>query len=249
MKTICTIQARHFATRLNGKIAEDICGKPMLGHVIDRIKMAETVDMIIIATTKNLEDEWTQDYGHSQNVMVYRGDVNDVLGRVVKSLWPFKIDAVVHVTADNPLVEPHLIDCGVRFLKEYKTDFVFMSKLPVGVGADVFSTQTLRDASRLATKPEHREHVNEYFFENLEKFNSANLSFGPELQEPNLRLTVDTKEDLEMMRKIYAKFYDGNLVNVRDVIKLYRSEPEFFTNSVIRQRYGSERERILKLGL
>jgi spore coat polysaccharide biosynthesis protein SpsF len=62
---------------------------------------------------------------------------------------------------------------------------------------------------------------------NQEKFKIVNIESEGELNRPELRLTVDKKEDFELIEQIYDRLYiEDNIFNIKDVIKLLDDNPE-----------------------
>lgn len=236
------------STRLYGKALADISGRPMLAHIIKRLKKATTVDEIVVATTTNPEDEAIANLANEYGVSCFCGFVNDVLGRIVQVIELNKSDIVVQASGDNPLVDPVLLDYSINAHKENKVDFTYIAGLPLGISVDVFSPIALKKLSGLAKKPEYREHVNAYIFDNVENFRVQRLLPPSSMRVPELRLTVDTAEDLKLMREIYQRlFKEGELIILKDVIALYKEEPELFNiNAHVEQLFVSETAKRLK---
>ena len=229
------------STRLYGKALADICGRPMLGHIIERLKKATTLDEIVVATTTNSEDEAIVELAGEYGVKSFRGFVDDVLGRVIQVIEQHKSDIVVQTSGDNPLVDPEIIDYSVTAHRKDESDFTYMAGLPLGIAPDIFSPGALKKASRLARRSEYREHVNAYIFDHLADFRVQRLMPSPSEKFPELRLTVDSKKDLTLMREIYRRlFKEEELITLRNVIELYKKEPELFQiNAHIEQLFVS----------
>ena len=51
-KVAAIIQARMGSTRLPGKVLMDIAGKPMLEHIVERLKLVKNIDEIVVAAGK-----------------------------------------------------------------------------------------------------------------------------------------------------------------------------------------------------
>ncbi len=242
MKVICILQARMDSKRLPGKVVADICGQPMLVHIINRLKRTKTIEEIIVATTIKPEDDVIVNTVKRYDIPVFRGDVDDVLGRIARVVEKWKPEIVVHATGDNPLVSPEVIDALVQHCVNGGYDFAFMSGLPLGVGADVYKSNTILLLDQRATSVHHREHINAYVFDNRADFLISKLLPHPIMQKPQLRLTVDTPEDLHLIKEIYKRLYkEGAIVNLEDVLKWYENEPKLFRiNAGIEQLYISE---------
>ena len=248
MKAVCVVQARMGAKRLPGKVAADICGRPMLAHIIDRLKTAQTLKEIIVATTVEQEDDVVCAMAEDCHVSMFRGPTEDVLGRVVRAVDQTDSRIIVHASGDNPLVDPNSLDILVRHCVEKHSDFCFMAGLPIGVGPDVFSRSTLKILDQMAATPMYREHVNAYVFDHISDFSVAKLLAPIELRMPQMRLTVDTPEDLELVRNIYETLYKpGQMITLKAVLALCKKAPEMFAiNSHVEQLYVSETAKKLR---
>ena len=59
--TSCIIEARMTSSRLPGKVLKKVMGKPLLYYLVKRVKKSNLINKIIIATTKNNEDNVLED--------------------------------------------------------------------------------------------------------------------------------------------------------------------------------------------
>ena len=59
---LALIQARTSSKRLSNKILRKLFGKPIIKHVIDRVKKSKRVEKIIVVTSKNRSDDKLVDY-------------------------------------------------------------------------------------------------------------------------------------------------------------------------------------------
>ena len=62
MKIVGIVQVRMGSSRLPGKTMKDIKGKPMIWHLIERLKKSETLDSIVIATSDKENDDLIADF-------------------------------------------------------------------------------------------------------------------------------------------------------------------------------------------
>ena len=199
-KTVAIIQARMGSTRLPGKVMKDLKGKPVLWHVIERVKQAKNIDQIIIATTIHKRDKIIHDKAMEWGIKAYKGSEEDVLARYFKAANKNDIDTVVRITSDCPLIDPQVIDEIVEYYT--KNNYTLVTNAgsdlnnrtyPRGLDIEVFSFKVLEKAYENAKEKYQREHVTPYIYENHEDVfyykNNQDLS--------NYRLTLDTKEDFE----------------------------------------------------
>jgi spore coat polysaccharide biosynthesis protein SpsF len=203
------------STRLPGKVMMEIGGRPMLDLLLERVRRASLVDEIVIATTTNEEDLPIVELADRENVAVYRGSEQDVLGRVVEAVRMVGGDIVVELTGDNPLVDPLVIDHVLSaFLSTYP-DIQYASNggfgdpalraMPLGTGVSVFPWNELEAIAMRTRDPEDREHVSLFFYRGgRDQYQLLNVPVPPAWQRPYpVRLTVDTMEDLRTVRAIH----------------------------------------------
>lgn len=204
----------------------DILGKPLLEHLIDRLKRCKTLNSIVVATTTEERDDPIEKLAISCGLGCYRGSENDVLGRYLETAEAFEADVIIRVCADNPLTDPGEVDKLVRHHLKTGADYSFNNEphpkgLPDGAGAEALSMGTLKKVNRLATSALHREHVTLFILENPDLFHIERLDADPELRRPDIKLDVDYAEDLEFIRRIFKGLYKpGEIIKLSEVIDL-----------------------------
>ena len=232
LRIVAIIQARMGSKRLPGKSMMDIEGKPMLEHLIERVKRSETLDSIVVATADKAKDDAIVDLAERCGVNWFRGSEEDVLDRYLKAAEKFKADIVVRICADSPLTDPFEIDKLVRHHVKTNADYSYNNLphpkgLPDGAGAEVISIDILKKIHKLATEQPHREHVTLFILDNPGLFRIERLDADPELRRDEFRLDVDYKEDLEFIREIYKRLYKPEeIIKLKEVIELLDKHPE-----------------------
>jgi len=119
MKTGAVVQTRMGSTRLPGKVMMNLCGKPVIDHVIDRLKQSKLLDDIIIATTTSEKDKVIVEQAKKNGVKWFCGSEEDVLSRYYYAAKENNLDTVVRITSDCPLIDPVLLDKVVFFRQLY----------------------------------------------------------------------------------------------------------------------------------
>lgn len=223
------IQARMGSTRLPGKALLDLAGAPFLARVIERMQYAETLDALVLATTTEPTDDPLVELAASLGVGVYRGSVDDVLGRFTQAARQAEAALIVRITADDPFKDPQVIDHAVRlWLQEPTLDYVSNTlepTYPEGLDIEVFTRAALERAWREARLPSEREHVTPYIWKHPDRFRVRNFRFARDLS--HLRWTVDYPEDLEFARAVYERLYrPGQVFLMEDILRLLEAEPE-----------------------
>ena len=230
MKIICFIEARFRSTRLPGKVLKPILGKPMLELMIERLRRARTIDGIVVATTDQPSDEPIAELANRLNVGVFRGSEDDVLARVLGAARAFEADVIVETTGDCPLHDPAIIDKVVADFRIGGADFVSNVRdytTPRGTDVRVFTTDALDEINRISQDPADHEHVSLHFWEHPEKYKLRNVvtELPPEIAQ--LRLTVDTPEDFELVRRVYEELYPVKPdFSLGDILALFEQQPE-----------------------
>ena len=164
-KNIAIIQARMTSSRLPGKVLMDICGKPSLQRMLERVNMAKSIDNVVVATTINTSDDPVVEMCKNLNIEVFRGDENDVLGRIYEAAKFFCADTIIRLTADCPMIDPSVIDEVVHSFSINNYDYCSNTidrSYPDGLDVEIMSIDSIRDACKNAKDPFLREHVTPY---------------------------------------------------------------------------------------
>ncbi len=236
-KVVAIIQARMGSARLPGKVLAPIRGRAMLGQVVERVRAAKTVDQIVVATSTEPRDDVILDFCHRYELAYFCGNERDVLDRFYHAAREFHADGVVRITSDCPLIDPALIDKTVRaFLtgRPHYASNCMVRTFPRGLDTEVVSFQALEIAWREASQSYQRAHVTPYIYENKGRFRI--LSVTGAIDYGAHRWTVDTAEDLEFVRAVYARLR-GVLFSWEDVLDLLEREPQLVEmNRFVAQR-------------
>ncbi len=243
---VAIIQARMGSSRLPGKVLLDIAGKTMIQHVIERTRRARRLDAVVVATTTDASDDPIAAFAASMGVPCTRGSLHDVLDRYDQAAKAYDADVVVRITADCPAIDPGLIDQTVETLLMGGYDLVanrlpppFGRSFPIGLDVEACTFAALEHAWKEATQPFQREHVMPFLYEGLtlpgldrllaagispRGFRVAQLNHIPAYG--NLRWTVDTPEDLDFMRQVFARLSAEPEFTWYDVLRLVQTQPE-----------------------
>lgn len=229
MRINAIIQARCGSTRFPNKIFADIDGKPLLYHVVNRLKFSELINDIIIATTVNPKDDVIEKWCDDEQVYCFRGSENDVLNRYFCAAISYPSDIIVRVTADDPFKEPAVIDLVIRKLIEEQLDLVtnnFPPSYPEGLDCEAFTFAALKQMEEASYDEFEREHVTQYIYHNTAKFRIGNIMCPRQLS--SYRWTIDTLEDLQMVNAIYSQRKDktNGILLMDEILKILDQHPE-----------------------
>ena len=230
MKTVAIIQARMESTRLPGKVLADIAGRPMLQRVVERVARATLVDEVVVATSTSPADDRLVDFCQQQGWPVVAGSQHDVLGRYRQAAEARQADCIVRITSDCPLVDPSVIDGVVALAErpdfEYGCNFFPDRRFPRGLDCEVFTRQTLLRLDQLAKHPRFREHVTLLVYDpaGRGRFRIDHLLSATDWSW--LRWTVDTSDDLQLVRAIYDHFGDRQF-GWEELLEVYPQYPHW----------------------
>ncbi len=108
MEAIGVIPARYSSTRFAGKVLADICGKPMIQYVWERAKQALLLDDVIVACDDENVFGVARNFG-ANCIMTARGHLSGS-DRITEVVAPLDVKVVLNIQADEPLIEPIMID-------------------------------------------------------------------------------------------------------------------------------------------
>ena len=223
---VAIIQARMGSSRLPGKSLAEIEGRPMLWHVIQRVKRARLVDRVVVATSIAPADDAIEKMCRENDIPCHRGSENDVLDRFYAAARAEKASQVVRITADCPLIDPEVIDRVVRRFQRGDLDYAsnaMVRSYPDGLDTEIFSFSALERAWHEASKTSEREHVTPYL--RSEKFRTANVENGSTSLYQHYRWTVDEAADLDFIRAVYKAFREKESFGMKDVFELIEKTP------------------------
>lgn len=229
--------------RLPGKVLADICGRPALEAMVERLKLVPQLDGIVIATTKHATDDPVVSLASRLGVGIWRGSEDDVLQRVVDAAEHHGADVIVELTGDCPLIDPAIVSRVVGRHREAGVDYVsniLTRTYPIGMDTQVFAAAVLADAARRTHDPLDREHVSLFIYRHPEIYSLANVAAPPAETRPSLRLTLDTSADLEVIRAVYAALRPSRVdFSLADMLAFLDANPDIAElNSAVAHRYA-----------
>jgi len=208
------LEARMGSSRLPGKTLKNLNGTPLINRVIDRIKCSKKINKVVLATTHSPKDDILAEYVKGINIDVFRGSEDNVLERVVLAAEKYSIDHIVELHGDNPLLDPEIIDLAIEHYELKNCDYIsntIKKSFPMGLRVQVYPTNLLREIYDTIDDPAVNEHVSLYFYENPDIYHIENLNAPSEINRPEIRLTVDTKEDFQFVSNIFSVILENDL--------------------------------------
>ena len=219
----------------------------MLERVVERTRRSKWVDEVIVATTVGSSDNPIESLCAAKGYGCYRGSAGDVLDRYYQAAKIHRADVIVRITADCPLIDPGVVDQTIEAFfgnpmpedavlpaasaDRYSWDFAanrlpppWKRTFPIGLDTEVCTFRALERAWKEAREPHEREHVMPYLYEQEGRFRVLLINHDPDYGA--LRWTVDTAEDLELARRIYAYFGGRDDFGWEGVLALFEEHPE-----------------------
>ncbi|KAF3362075.1 hypothetical protein PHSC3_001386 [Chlamydiales bacterium STE3] len=239
LRVIIIVQARMGSTRLPGKVLKEVLGKPLLTHLIERLKKSKLAKQIVIATTKLPEDDLIEQLANDQQVSIFRGSEDDVLERYLLAAREVQADVIVRITSDCPLMDPEIVDKGIGLFLSHFPQYDYVSNTlyrtyPRGMDVEVFSMKALETAALLARNPAEREHVTLYLVNHPERFSLSNFTCSQ--NHAFYRWTVDTEEDFRLVSQLFEMSLPA-FPTLESLLLLNKEHPELhLINSHIEQK-------------
>lgn len=229
MKYLALIQARCGSTRLPNKILKDLCGKPSLQRMVERVKKSKLVDEVMVVTSIEKPNLQVAKLCADIDTRVFIGSEDDVLDRYYQAARLIKPEFIIRLTADCPCFDAELLDEALRQMKP-DTDYMGMLSQTFADGLDIqiIKYSALEKSWHEAVHSFEREHVTQYAIRHpeifkLQDFVSPIGNFGDQ------RWTVDEPEDFEVVEHIYNFFINEckkEEFGYKDVLKYMNEHPE-----------------------
>jgi len=227
------LQARMSSTRFPGKVLAQIAGKSVFERTIERLRQVKGASKIVLVTSELPENDRLETEAENLGVAVFRGAEENTLDRFYWAARKFLPDAIVRVTGDCPLIDPELIDEGIRLFLKKGVDFLsnthFLSH-PHGMQFEITRRKTLFSA----WEAQRAQFADEQTFKNAPVNAGSPImedeSFKKEymVHKPNLafiRITLDYPEDLELIRRVYELLPEEQR-DFSDIVDLFKKRPE-----------------------
>ena len=233
---LAIVQARMTSSRLPGKVLSDICGKPSLQRMLERINMASSIDKVVVATTINASDNLIVELCEKLKVDIFRGDEDDVLGRFCGAAEVAEAEIVIRLTADCPMIDPDVIDEVVSAFSINNHDYLSNTidrTYPDGLDIEVMSIDALREAHKKAVAPFLREHVTPYISGRRPDLGAGDFRVGQirfVADFSHIRWTLDTKEDLQRIRSLVSKLPED--YRWLQALSIATQEPDLLGNMI-----------------
>lgn len=197
----------------------------MLARVLTRLRRAQHVTDVCVATSTEPADSAVAAIAADVGIRAIRGSETDVLDRYHSAATELAADVIVRVTADCPLLDPQIVDSAIELYRASSPsiDYVSTAGFPRGFDVEVFSRESLERVWSCETAAAAREHVTLAIYTTPGAFRCRAYA-APTGTKP-YRLTVDTPEDLAVVRAVYDHF-GHDIFSWSDVVRLLDARPD-----------------------
>lgn len=241
MKIIAVIEARVSSKRLPEKVLLKAKNLSMLDHLIGRLRKVNIIDEIIVATTTNPLDIKIVRFCEMKSVKYFRGSEDDVMGRVIGAAELCNADIIVEITADCPIIDPNIVEQIINIYLNNKVDYVsnaIIRSYPDGMDTQVFPLKVLKSSYQKTNNKLDKEHVTLHIRNNPDIFSHINVIAPPDINWPDLGLTLDEKEDYFFIKNIIDNLYDkNNFFSCLDIVNYLKENKSLLSiNSHIKRK-------------
>jgi len=241
LKFGCLITVRTSSTRLPQKALLKIRGRSAIEHLIDRTKLVKGKDLIVLCTSTNPEDDILKEIAKRNGIKCFRGSLSDKLVRWLGAADKYGIDYIVTVDGDDLFCDPELIDLAIAQMRKNPCDYqetpdTVKPYLVCGGSARCISVKALRKVCEIKDTDD-TEMIWDYFMK-TGLFNTRYLKVDDLIfHNPNIRATLDYKEDLDFFTKVMNEFNtDVNNIPLRRIVELINRKPEIAEINFFRQQ-------------
>ena len=205
------LQARSSSTRFPNKVLAPLHGAPMIMQQLARLARSTRLDRVVVATSVDATDDELVRVLEAAPVEVRRGPLDDVVERFAIVVNEFRPEQIVRLTADCPLADPAVIDLVIDEHLASGSDYTSNTLAPTfpdGLDVECLTASAFDRLLALELSEREREHVTLGLYSRPDQFSLRNVVQKPDRSA--LRWTVDVPADLDFVRAIYARLYDGD---------------------------------------
>lgn len=212
------IQARMSSKRLPGKVLRPLAGRPMLAWLIERVNQARLADGLMVATSREADDDAIHSFCVRSGIACYRGPLHDVAERMAAAADSVGARAFVRISGDSPLMSPEVVDAVIDMYRSSDIDLatnVLVRTFPKGFSVEAIRVAALR-RSQTMMEPGEAEHVTSVFYRRPTDFRIVNISSGGDWGA--LQMSVDTMADFVLAERMVER--SNGLASVRSLREL-----------------------------
>ncbi len=211
-------------------ILSSLAGKPLLGHLLDRLANVRKLEGIVVTTSDEPEDAAILDYCAARGTPCRSGARDDLLGRLLTALKTAGAKGGVMVDAGNPLIDPALVDQVADLLQmtDGMLDWIgntLSPTYPRGMEIDGFTAAALEESEKRCAEPAQRRQGPAFLRQNSRLYRPLSLTALPELARPQVRLDVEGPEDLPRIEAIFRHFDGRTDFGLAEILTFLDAQP------------------------
>ena len=233
------LQARMGSTRLPKKMVMPFFeNKSIFELILSKLNKYFPDIPKYLATSTNTDNDILEDIAIKNNCKVFRGSEDDVLGRFTNLSKENGINKLIRICCDNPFLDmsemKRLIETVDQFTEidylSFKINNLPSIKTHFGFWSEFVKLDALIKVESLTSDVFFHEHVTNFIYENSHLFSVKFIDVNKELHgRQDIRMTIDTKEDFELLSEIYFKIINifGNEFTINDVLDFLNKNEQY----------------------
>ncbi len=238
-RVVLVVQARLGSERLPEKVLLDIGGRRAIEWLVLRARRSKLVAEVRLAIPDGSDNDMLARVAEEVGCQCSRGSEMDCLERYLTAARDSEADHVVRVSGDSPFIDPGMIDAVVRDHLESGADYTRNFEpidIPAGLCIEAVTREALERGGSEAGDPYDREHVMPYFYRVPGRFEVKRTPVPEKLLRPDLRLTLDTPEDIQALREIAGSFAGRDDFSAEEIVEFLDANPDIAAiNSTVEQ--------------
>jgi spore coat polysaccharide biosynthesis protein SpsF len=225
LKYAIYLSVRNKAKRFPGKVLKIVKGKTLTDHLISRLKHSSKVSQIVLCTSTNQDDDILVEIAKKNKIDFFRGSEDDKLDRYLNAAYKFSTDFIIVVDGDDVFCDPELIDLCVSEFERTGSDYVIVKDAPLGATPFCIKKEALEKVCK--TKTVTNTEVWGTLFTERKDFKKSFVVPKKKLQRPEIRLTLDYKQDFELIEKIFNNLYqEDKIITLDDIVGFLTDNPK-----------------------
>lgn len=236
MQPVAIIQARMGSRRLPGKVLRQICGKPLLWHIVQRVRQVRMIERVLVATSGLPQDQPIRSFCEREGIPCFAGSELDVLDRFYQAVQENSADPIIRLTGDCPFADPQVISKLLILFSTGQYDHVGVAtgagalflqggQYPDGLDCECFTRSALEKAWSEAVLSSDREHVTPFIWRNPKRFRTGHLKADGDYGHH--RWVVDNEADFAVINRVYKALYPENeFFLMQDILQFLAGHPE-----------------------
>jgi spore coat polysaccharide biosynthesis protein SpsF len=217
VRTGVFIQVRLGSTRLPAKAVLPLAGATVIQHVMRAVRQVGAEVHALLTDPASAEK--LSPLAAAEEFLLFVGSPEDVLGRFCAACRQYEVDRVVRVTGDNPLTSANLASGILAVHDEARADLSHYLDVPWGMGVEAVESRALFQAERDAVDTAEREHITTHHYRHRERFRIVEEPPPAWAFMPEGRVTVDTPQDYERVKRLFQDLYAGSPIEADAVVR------------------------------